>query len=522
AENLKNHFSENLSAQTEELKGALPALLPAPVEPVEKYDDSAVHEKLDKLVNDTAVHEKLDTLVSLAGEAGAATAQMERLDEIHAQVKATAAEVSAFVALQQKQITDGQESKEREAEELALLLERRQVQKDNIESDISSLNEEKENLQAVVEALRAEKDALAAQKARLTGDVSSLHTALEIRREELHIMDEKADALERRILEGLIDHSRAMLLTQKTPKTSPKKKTMRDLRLPSDASTTQLPAPTTPSLLQSHALAMKTRGMPKKTGTTPNTGERRIMSLSQISRNLPSGAAAYAAAAPSLVSAQGSINRSQSLKHNKLRKISWGTARAAADKENDIEEVTEVDSNYGGSRPVSRDSEYRPQSRDYDSRPVSRDSLDSSYYNSSRRSVSYAGSQSAWTGSQSDMTEDGRRTSLGTLGTYDTGSYMTGSEIDRRTSIGSTIRSTMDRSAIQEEDYDSDLESERHVEPETPALPVEAAVTKDHGDYAPPSDSGIGSDLPTGALQGHGDYFAGAVVPATVDENQAA
>ncbi|KAG9527992.1 hypothetical protein KCU93_g4612, partial [Aureobasidium melanogenum] len=522
AENLKNHFSENLSAQTEELKGALPALLPAPVEPVEKYDDTAVHEKLDKLVDDTAVHEKLDTLVNLAGEAGAATAQMERLDEIHAQVKATAAEVSAFVALQQKQITDGQESKEREAEELALLLERRQVQKDNIESDISSLNEEKESLQAVVEALRAEKDALAAQKARLTGDVSSLHTALEIRREELHIMDEKADALERRILEGLIDHSRTMLLTQKTPKTSPKKKPMRDLRLPSDASTTQLPAPTTPSLLQSHALAMKTRGMPKKTGTTPNTGERRIMSLSQISRNLPSGAAAYAAAAPSLVSAQGSINRSQSLKHNKLRKISWGTARAAADKENDIEEVTEIDSNYGGSRPVSRDSEYRPQSRDYDSRPVSRDSLDSSYYNSSRRSVSYAGSQSAWTGSQSDMTEDGRRTSLGTLGTYDTGSYMTGSEIDRRTSIGSTIRSTMDRSAIQEEDYDSDLESERRVEPETPALPVEAAVAKDHGDYAPPSDSGIGSDLPTGALQGHGDYFAGAVVPATVDENQAA
>ncbi|KAI4722960.1 hypothetical protein E4T48_00728 [Aureobasidium sp. EXF-10727] len=522
AENLKNHFSENLSAQTEELKGALPALLPAPVEPVEKYDDTAVHEKLDKLVNDTAVHEKLDTLVNLAGEAGAATAQMERLDEIHAQVKATAAEVSAFVAVQQKQITDGQESKELEAQELALLLERRQVQKDNIESDISSLNEEKESLLAIVEALRAEKDALAAQKARLTGDVSSLHTALEIRREELHVMDEKADALERRILEGLIDHSRAMLLTQKTPKTSPKKKPMRDLRLPSDASTTQLPAPTTPSLLQSHALAMKTRGMPKKNGTTPNTGERRIMSLSQISRNLPSGAAAYAAAAPSLVSAQGSINRSQSLKHNKLRKISWGTARAAADKENDIEEVTEIDSNYGGSRPVSRDSEYRPQSRDYDSRPVSRDSLDSSYYNSSRRSVSYAGSHSAWTESQSGMTDDGRRTSLGTLGTYETGSYMTGSDIDRRTSIGSTIRSTMDRSAIQEEDYDSDLESERHVEPETPALPVEAAVAKDIVPYAPPSDSGIGSDLPTGALQGHGDYFAGAVVPTTVDEDKAA
>ncbi|KAI5243082.1 hypothetical protein E4T42_07483 [Aureobasidium subglaciale] len=523
AENLKKHFSENLSAQTEELKGALPALLPAPAEPAEKYDDTAIHDKLDKLVGDTAVHEKLDTLVNLAGEAGAATAQLERLDEIHAQVKATAAEVSAFVAIQQKQITEGQESKEREAEELALLLERRQVQKDNIETDISSLNEEKESLQAIVEALRAEKDALAAQKARLNSDVSSLHTALEIRREELHIMDEKADALERRILEGLIDHSRAMLLTQKTPKMSPKKKPLRDLRLPSDASTTNLPAPTTPSLLQSHALAMKTRGMPKKTGATPNTGERRIMSLSQISRNLPTGGpATYAAAAPSLVSAQGSINRSQSLKHNKLRKISWGTARAAADKENDIEEVTEIDSNYGGSRPVSRDSEYRPQSRDYDSRPVSRDSLDSSYYNSSRRSISYAGSQSAWTESNSGITDDGRRTSLGTLGTYETGSYMTGSDIDRRTSIGSTIRSTMDRSIIHEEEDDSDLESEYHVGLETPAVPVEATIGKDIVHYAPLSDSGIGSDLPTAALQGNIDYFAGAVVPTTVHEDRAA
>ena len=94
-------------------------------------------------------------------------------------------------------------------------------------------------------------------------------------------MDEKADALERRILEGLIDHSRAMLLTQKTPKTSPKKKPMRDLRLPSDASTTHLPAPTTPSLLQSHALAMKTRGMPKKTGTGLCTRLDQPQSVSQ-------------------------------------------------------------------------------------------------------------------------------------------------------------------------------------------------------------------------------------------------
>jgi hypothetical protein len=121
------------------------------------------------------------------------------------------------------------------------------------------------------------------------------------------------------------------------------------------------------------------------------------------------------------------------------------------------------------------------------------------------------------------MTDDGRRTSLGTLGTYDTGSYMTGSDLDRRTSFGSTIRSTMDH--IHEEDDDSDFESERHVEPETPAMPVEAEAAvagKDVVPYAPPSDSGIGSDLPTAALQGNGDYFAGAMIPDTVNEDQAA
>ncbi|GAB7351584.1 hypothetical protein MBLNU459_g2205t1 [Dothideomycetes sp. NU459] len=512
AEESKSH-AESMKAQTEELRGnftALPSLLPAPIsEPAEKYDDSGVHEKLD-------------TLVGLASEAGLASAQMERLDEIQEQVKATAAEFSAFMALQNRQITEGQESKEKEAEEVALILERRQAQKDHIESEITSLNDEKESLRAVVEALRAEKDALSAQKARLNGDVSSLQMALAIRREELHEMDAKADALERRILEGLIDHSRAMLITKQTPKPSSKKKPGRDLRTPSNASAATITSGA-PELQNGHALAMKARPSIRRNGAVPNTGERRIMSLSQISRNVPSGAAAYAPVAPSLISAAGSINRSQSVKNNKLRKQSWGPGANSfrdfslteTNKENETLSEVDGESDYS-SRPVSRDSNSH-------SRPMSRDSLASSMSERSgagteRRSVSYTGTESGMTygtGSYTDgitpSTDDGRRTSY-------TGSYMTGTDIDRRTSFGSTLRSTVGApSAIEEElsddqsEEDEEEEHEREQENSGQHLSTEPAENK-IVPWAPPSDSGLGTDLPTAAygMSDNEDYFPNA------------
>lgn len=533
---------EELKAQSEALREGLaehisgiPALMPPPLEAAEKYDDSAVHEKLD-------------TLVNLAAEAGTATAQMARLDEIQEQVKATAVEMSAFIALQNKQITDGQESKEREAEEVALLLERRMVQKDNVEGEITALNEEKESLTAVVEALRAEKDALTAQKARLNVDVSSLQMALNIRKEELHDMDAKADALERRILEGLIDHSRAMLLTKQTPRPSPKKPAGRDLRIPSDAPPAKVALPV---LDRNHALAMKTRPLfNRRNGAAPNSGERRIMSLSQISQNVPSGgttAAASSTASPSLVSATGHVSRSHSVKTHKLRKRSWGPLGgviAGGDKENhndgclpeEDSDLDDVDSSHYSSRPVSRDQ-----------RPVSRDSLASSTISGSeagteRRSISYAptvteshltyGTGSSYTEGPTP-TDDGRRTSYGT---YDTGSYMTGSELEtdagRRTSYGSTIRSTVGAQTINEQYSDeeseypdgvSDMQSEiqrlaeqAHIEhlAEQEREAHAAAGTMSDGDrkqmvpYGSASDSGLGSDLPTAHLTGsESSYF---------------
>ncbi|KAI7518693.1 hypothetical protein KC316_g20374, partial [Hortaea werneckii] len=215
-EQLKAGFEDSKTrheAHAEDLKTALPALLPPPAEPpapAEKYDD-------------TALHEKLNTLMGHAEKAADPSTQLERLDQIHEKVMSTAAEVSAFVAAQSKQMMEEHESKEREAEELALLLERRQVQKDEIETDITVLNEEKDSLRQAVEALRSEKESLSGQKSRLTADVSSLETALHIRRDELHEMDSKAELIERRMMEGVMNQSR-MLLLSKSSKPASKKK----------------------------------------------------------------------------------------------------------------------------------------------------------------------------------------------------------------------------------------------------------------------------------------------------------
>ncbi len=83
------------------------------------------------------------------------------------------------------------------------------VKKKRKERILDNLREEEERLRSSIIGLRGEQEGLTRQKLRLAGDVSSLETALRIRREELDEMEGRAAALERRILEGVMDHSRA-------------------------------------------------------------------------------------------------------------------------------------------------------------------------------------------------------------------------------------------------------------------------------------------------------------------------
>ncbi|GAB7365048.1 hypothetical protein MBLNU230_g5829t1 [Neophaeotheca triangularis] len=532
----------------EEMKtgfSALPALMPPTTETPpapEKYDDAPVHEKLDKLM-------------SHAEEAKESSTQLERLDQIHEKVMATAAEVSAFVAMQAKQITADHESKEREAEEVALLLERRMVQKDAIESDITSLNAEKDSLRTAVEALRAEREAMAAEKMGLRSDVSALETALHIRRDELHAMDSKAEAIERRMLEGVMNQSRTLLLQKnnKAAPQSPKKSKARDLRLPSDASaqSAQTVTSSVPGLKANHNALMKSRpplnrAAPNSTKGAANTAERRIMSLSQINNNVPTGASAFSSLAPRGLSATAnsqpmSMKRSHSVRtQNVGRKPSWGKQR----------------------RDLSTNMSRQPPSENKENDNISEEAEGFNEEGSERR-TSYAPSATGTTltyGTGSYITNDGitpgtddRRFSYGPsdlsygTGSYGTGSYMTGSETDRRTSLGSTINGTLgapssleqQRGGSSEPARSEDAmstgpgsrptsshrgEQEEEGEGKTEPLKLEAApggdpvadagvmspVSEEKRLFAPPSDSGLGADLPTAQVGGagsEGDYF---------------
>ncbi|KAK4548841.1 hypothetical protein LTR36_008614 [Oleoguttula mirabilis] len=511
-EQLKTGFAETKTrheSQTEELKTglqALPALLPAPPEapapiaPVEMYDDTVLHEKLDKLMGH-------------AQDAANPSAQIERLDQIHERVIATAAEVSAFVAAQAKQITEDHDNKEKEAEELALLLERRQVQKDEIEADITVLNEEKDSLRQMVQALKDEKEALAAQKCRLSADVSSLETALHIRRDELHEMDRKAEMIERRMLEGVMNQSR-MLLLAKTAKPLPKKKPQgRDLRVPSNASaaSAQTVTSTVPVLKANHALAMRTRPGFQRSAASPNTAERRIMSLNQISHNAPTPRS-NPITTPSLVSSSGpqSLKRSHSVKTQYMRKASWGAKRnlsmSAQNKENDILSEESEDE-------LARDEPQAIDHEDFGSEAGTE--RRTSYMTGTESGMTYG--DGSYTDGVTPGTDDGRRTSYGTSDlSYGTGSYMTGSELDRRTSLASSANGVVGvHSSINDDPQEEDAVA--GAEQHDGSMQIEAAparLEEEEGikrHFAPPSDSGLGTDLPTAAFSttAGSEYFHG-------------
>jgi chromosome segregation ATPase len=501
--------TEGLKSQQEELRTTLPALMPPPIEIPRsvEYDDSAVHTKLDQLMGHVE-------------ETAKRTTQIQRLDEIHEKVMATAAEVSAFVAAQNKQITIDHESKQKEAEELGLILERRLERKDQLEADITVLNEEKESLQHAVEALRAEKEALTAQKSRLNADVSSMETALNIRRDELHEMDAKAHAIERRMLEGVMNQSRMLLLAKSTTKPpSPKKKSQgRDLRIPSDGSAMSAHTVTSsvPSILKNgHNLAMKSaRPTAQRNGGVANTTERRIVSLNQISHNSPPPAAPYGK--PSLVTISGNgstanVKRSHSVKTASFnRKHSWAPnskrnvsiTSSVLNKENEDGTLSEgeeddysevrTENNLADNHESHHRSRHSVAGTDvtHDSMTYATGSYISEDYDDNDRETH----DDDYADEDDDSRHHGdseRRTSYDTYDSRGTGSYLSQADLDRQPSTSSSAKCTVGTTTTHEQrDFgltNSDLQP--------PPRFTEGGLVK----YAPPSDSGLGTDLPSGS-----------------------
>jgi DNA repair exonuclease SbcCD ATPase subunit len=302
-----------------------------------KYDDASVHEKLDMLVearyDDTSVQEKLDRLVTDSDTTGQAMSRLESLDKVHETVVKTANEISEFLASQTQRIADEHEDREKTLQDTTISLERKRAEKDHVEASILSLKDEEDRLRNSVMTLRTEQESLIRQKARLTGDVSSLETALQLRKEELAEMEHRGERLERRILEGVMDHSRVLLMSKSTRGGE----SMNRKRVRKPANEDVVAARPSPKPAVNMALSSKRNlAPPGQPGMA-----RRIVSLSQINNNSPTGG----------------VKRSQSVRTpaggvKSLRKRSWGGDAAPGfadiDKENisvreTVEEVDETE-----------------------------------------------------------------------------------------------------------------------------------------------------------------------------------
>ena len=511
------HF-EQAQRSTEEIKtsvNAIPSSIPVPaitaalpLPPIER--ELPTFEKYD----DSEIHSKLDGLAEHVTEAGKARAQFELLEQIKAQVTASAFDFNAFVTTQQATIAQAQHSHAREAEEVAIALEKRLTQKESVEADIVRLSDEKSSLSKSIDILRNNHHDLTVQKSRLQADLSSLETALQIRKEEMHLMEARAEGLERRILEGVLDHSRSLLLTSK-PQASLKAMNLK--RVPSAASTitsltrassigTALPTSAGSAVSAGVGMALKRRQPTRSNvggGVGNVKGDRRILSLSTIGANRGHTAERSMVLANPLLGntrtgkpkdafEAGGLKRSHSVKSNfPVRKTSWGGTSQGGlyadnldedDKENSVLDEEDEEGSERGTE----------------------------------RRTSYTG------------TETERRTSY--TGTYTgTGSYGTGSivegEDDRRTSFAaSTIGTVGLREAEDDEQDDEDQESlsdsrssdegsSKAIEPGDQILElykgdeIPAGNAQEMVVFGLPSDSGLGTDMPTAAFDGRSDYF---------------
>lgn len=309
-----------------------------------------LNELLDHATNGTGpIHEKLDALLSRPenpSESDSSVTQMMKLDEMHRDIMENSRKMNEMFAAQSVLVAEDTERKRREAEEAAIALERRVAQREQVEAELIGLHEEKDSMLNMIHRLRAEKEEMIKQSNKLNKDLSGLETALEIRHEEMRQMEDRADGLEKRILEGVLDHARTVLLSRsnslqamnlkRNRSTRSTHGTRAGARSPSSVSSasTAKEAKDNRSLLGSGVgMALKHR-MPNSlhAGTVavqPNIGkERRILSLSHVTGNR--GADRQVSGNSGITN----LKRSHSVKSNTLRKASWAGPTSVIDKEN--------------------------------------------------------------------------------------------------------------------------------------------------------------------------------------------
>ena len=559
--------SEEMKTGISGIPSAIPPLLPAlpqpaPMSPIEipaqkEYDDSQVHDKLNTLINHaTAAKESLT--------------QMEKLDTIHQQVIATAGEISAMVATQSRLMAEHHNNKFQEAQEAGIALEKRTAQKEQVEGDIVRLSQEREELAQSVNALKTEQEMLIGQSKRFAREVGVLETALNLRQEEMKVMERRAESLEKKILEGVMDHARSMMINRpvKNPRTAraaDRDAAMSLKRVSSAASTltkastvreSAAPSTTFSTLSSAVGLALKRRAPLQEGGNStvqansPSSKGRRILSTSYVTPrpSLNADQRAMMIAPVSISQPKGglmNLKRSHSVKSNPSsyygnRKASWAGHRnsSVVDKENESfrEEDEELDRNQG----TDDDDDAGTERRSSFNGTV----VDSDLYTVSDSMAYGTGSSvSGTTGSRLSYASSTRGEIAGQMGQ---GGQYIGAEVeseatdDAKSVVGSDDHHTPMTDGPNDLPDGKDEQPEQSEE-ETQIMalldPASASVTGEDQDntvsamvlsgeaadqlgdleappkmtdlvmWNQPSDSGIGSEIPTAALEHVGEYF---------------
>jgi hypothetical protein len=320
--------SEHSRALTEEIKTSfsnLPALLPPPPPP-------AVLEAPPSF-DDTPLHEKLDKLLRMVEQPAPQAVPLDRLDAIHQQVLATASEVSEFVTKQTKLITEDAETAHKESEQLTLLLERQRAEKEHLEASVAALRAEQQALTGDITTLKTQKQGLIDEKTSMSRELGALNTALEVRHDELKSMHEKADALERRVRELVLEHAGSRFRSAQSSNVSGSaysgNSSVTQRTVSGSTNTSSLaPLPRSTPGVGGLAMALKTRGNRRGPPASMNPGQaRRILSLNTISHNVPTGAMGFAAQQEKT----SLIKRSHSVRsQGGTRKSSWGGGSRAS------------------------------------------------------------------------------------------------------------------------------------------------------------------------------------------------
>ncbi|CRG92518.1 Myosin heavy chain, non-muscle [Talaromyces islandicus] len=360
--------SEELKANLSAIPSAIPNLLPAlpaPPEPreiivPEKYDDKELHSKLDLIMGHTE-------------NASKTMSSMDKLDEIHAQVMGTSREITEMVASQSRLVVEDYERKKRETEEAGYALEKRLAQKEKVETEILNLTEEKESLLRMIQSLKHEKEDLTQQNMRTRNELSGLATALELRQREMELFEERAQGLEKRILAGVFDHARTMILKE----TGRNKNGMSLKRVSSYASTATKTSRASITSTAKDARGLVSNGVemalkrrtpakpPSRDGSIAPSSvgkERRILSLSNVTGNR--GSVDRQVTAPVGAGGLTNLKRSHSVRSNlPSRKTSWTPRDYSANKENESfpeeeEQHSDVESDTGTERRTSYSGTY--------------------------------------------------------------------------------------------------------------------------------------------------------------------